>query len=169
MSSTQTSLRTDIRWAVGLAFRVVLILIASALTSFAQGSETTENPVLIFNQAQAVHEKGDLAGAVVLYEKALQIMPEFPEAEYQRASALLALGKTDEAEKGYRRAVALRADWTLALSSLGSVLVQQGKYTEAEPILAKAIWRRRSSFSIRSLRCRVAAISSSSLNWARSI
>ena len=117
----------------------VLVLVFSPNVCTAQGTENAGDPVAIFNQAQEVHEKGDLSGAILLYEKALKIMPEFPEAEYQRAAALLTLGKTADAEKGFRRAVELRADWTLALSSLGSVLVQQAKYGEAEPILTKAI------------------------------
>ena len=117
----------------------VLVLVFSPNVCTAQGTENAGDPVAIFNQAQEVHEKGDLSGAILLYEKALKIMPEFPEAEYQRAAALLTLGKTADAEKGFRRAVELRSDWTLALSSLGSVLVQQAKYGEAEPNLTKAI------------------------------
>lgn len=137
--STSTSLGSQIRLPVTLAVFAALILIFSPKTCDAQSEKNTDDAVAIFNQAQEIHEKGDLPGAILLYEKALKIIPEFPEAEYQRATALLALGKPDDAEKGFRRAVALRADWTLALSSLGSVLVQQAKYGEAEPILTKAI------------------------------
>ena len=82
-------------------------------------SSSAGDPVKIFNQAQDAHEKGDFAAAIKLYEEALKIIPEFPEAEYQRAAALLSLNRTDEAEKGFRRAVQLRADWTLPLATLG--------------------------------------------------
>ena len=115
------------------------IIFSTAIVAKAQGNTAADDPVALFNKAQEIHEKGDLAGAIQLYDKALKIMPEFPEAEYQRGIAMLALGKTDEAEKGFRRAVELRADWSLALSSLGSVLVQQAKYVEAGTVLAKAI------------------------------
>ena len=121
------------------------VLCVAALAMFltlavsAQVVDADDDAVAIFNQAQEIHEKGDLAGAIALYDKALKILPEFPEAEYQRATALLALGKTDEAEKGFRRAVDLRPEWSLALTSLGSVLVQKDKYAEAEAALSKAI------------------------------
>ena len=111
----------------------------STLAVNAQGEIASDDAVAVFNQAQELHEKGDLPGAIALYDKAIKIMPEFPEAEYQRANALLTIGKSDDAEKGFRRAVELRPDWSLALTSLGSILVQKDKYAEAETTLSKAI------------------------------
>ena len=105
----------------------------------AQGDEEAPNAVALFNEAQDLHEKGDLAGAIILYDKALKIVPEFPEAEYQRGVAELSLGKTDEAEKSFRRAIELRPDWTLAMASLGSLLVGREKFIEADGLLQKVI------------------------------
>ncbi len=105
----------------------------------AQEVEEIEDAVAVFNQAQDLHEKGDLAGAVKLYDKAIMIEPLFPEAEYQRGIARLVLGKTSEAERSFRRAVELRSDWTLAMTSLGSLLVQTDQTAEAEKLLAKVI------------------------------
>lgn len=102
-------------------------------------AQESANAVIIFNQAQDMHEKGDLAGAISLYEKALTVLPDFPEAVFQRASAHLALGNMDEAEKGFRRAVELRADWSLPLANLGSLLVEKDNLAEAEKILLKAL------------------------------
>ena len=113
----------------------ILMLQAVAV---AQGGDSPD-AVAIFNEAQDVHEKGDLAAAIILYEKALKLIPEFPEAEYQRGIAELALGKTDEAEKSFRRTIELRPDWTLAMASLGSLLVRQEKFSEAEALLQKVI------------------------------
>ncbi|MGB4990399.1 MAG: tetratricopeptide repeat protein [Pyrinomonadaceae bacterium] len=110
-----------------------------SFTLLAQGPSSQEtvsdDAVAIFNQAQDLHEKGDLNGAITLYDKALKILPEFPEAEYQKGVALIALGKKAEAETAYRRAVELRPEWTLAGVGLGSLLVQKGEYAEAEKIL----------------------------------
>jgi tetratricopeptide (TPR) repeat protein len=105
----------------------------------AQGNEDLPDAVAIFNQAQDLHEKGDLAGAIKLYEKALKIEPAFPEAEYQRGVAELGLGKNTEAERSFRRALELRADWTLAMTGLGSLLVEKGQLAEAEKLLAKVV------------------------------
>ena len=66
-------------------------------------------------------------------------MPEFPEAELQRANTFVSLARIDEAEKGFRRAVELRGEWTLALANLGSLLVGKGENAEAEKFLLKAV------------------------------
>ncbi len=105
----------------------------------AQSEGDQVDVVAIFNQAQELHEKGDLNGAIKLYEKALEAMPGFPEAEFQRGMAFLALGKPDEAENSYRRAIGLRPDWTLAMTSLGVLLVNRNKLAEAEPLLKKVL------------------------------
>jgi len=105
----------------------------------AQEDENKEDVVAIFNTAQDLHEKGDLAGAIKLYDKALKIEPTFPEAEYQRGTAELALGNKVEAERSFRRAIELRVDWTLAMTSLGSLLVDKGEAAEAETLLTKVV------------------------------
>ncbi|MEQ1921893.1 MAG: tetratricopeptide repeat protein [Pyrinomonadaceae bacterium] len=123
---------------------MVLIMVSFSLSTVAaqdsdSDTDSTDDAVAIFNEAQALHEKGKLVEAIVLYEKAIAALPEFPEAEYQRASALQSLGKNDEAEKGFRRAVELKPDWTLAITSLGSLLVKKGETAEAEKLLKKVV------------------------------
>src|SRR5687768_6111761 len=123
-----------------LAPLILFALIAAcAMPLHAQEPDDVEAAVAVFNQAQDLHERGDLVGAVKLYDRSLDIMPEFPEAAYQRGSAQLALGKTADAEASLRRSIELRPDWSLALSALGSVLVQQEKFAEAETVLTKAL------------------------------
>lgn len=121
-------------------FFVLIIMSAFLLTSvcFAQEEDEAKDPVKIFYQGQEAHEKGDLQTALKFYEEALKILPEFPEAEYQRGTALLSLGKRDEAEKAFRRALELRADWTLPMTSLGALLLQKNNFAEAEKFLTKA-------------------------------
>src|SRR4051812_15485803 len=68
----------------GPTFAFLLLILFIGITSAA----AQDDPVALFNQAQDLHEKGDLLGAVELYEKAIRLLPEFPEAEYQRAAAL---------------------------------------------------------------------------------
>ena len=121
------------------AFIAISLLAMSNYGTLGQGEVEDEDPVAVFNQAQDIHEKGDLAGAIKLYEKALKILPEFPEAEYQRGVAYLALGKTADAESAFRRAVELRADWSLAQTGLASLLVNKGEYVESEKLLAKVL------------------------------
>lgn len=117
------------------------VFFAAAVPEFviAQDEDPVAAAVAFFNKGQDAHEKGDLESAVELYQKALAVLPEFPEAEVQKGNALLSLGKLDAAEAAFRRAVSLRPDWSLALANLGSALVRKGSDAEAETVLAKAI------------------------------
>lgn len=127
----------------------VFFLVLSLFSlSFAQDENTGEkDPVKIFNQAQDAHEKGDFQTALKLYDEAIKILPEFPEAEYQRGNILISLNKTNEAEKAFRRAIELREDWSLPLTSLGVLLVDKNNFPEAEKLLTKAIELEDSNFS----------------------
>ena len=113
------------------------LVISSYQPVFTQDEE--KDPVQIFNQGQDAHEKGDFITAVKLYQEALKIAPEFPEAEFQRGNALQSLGQNNEAEKAFRRAIELRENWILPMTGLGETLVRNEKYSEAETVLAKVI------------------------------
>ena len=114
----------------------VLLVSSSA---FAQETTADDDHVAVFNRAQDLHEKGDLAGAISLYEKALKIEPNFPEAEYQLGTAKLSLGKNADAEAAFRRAVELKPDWTLPMTSLGAMLAKKGEVAEADRLLSKVV------------------------------
>ena len=114
-------------------------MIAGSLAASGQTDDKAQQAIALFNQGQDVHEKGDIPAALGFYEKALQIYPDFPEAELQRGNALLSLKRSDEAEKAFRKALELREEWTLAMTSLGSLLVERGKYEEAGSLLLKSL------------------------------
>lgn len=116
-----------------------LLIFAAILPGFAQDETETDDPVALFNKGQDAHEKGDLETALKFYDEALKVLPEFPEAEYQRGSAFVQLGKSAEAEKAFRRALEIREDWTLPMAKLGAILVKKNEFAEAERILTKAI------------------------------
>lgn len=117
----------------------IFILVLSAVPALAQSGDVAAQAVSLFQNGQDAHEKGDLAAAVAFYKKAIEVLPEFPEAELQLGSAYSSLGKTAEAESAFRRALSLREDWSLASASLGSLLVTQRKYEEAALILKRSI------------------------------
>jgi tetratricopeptide (TPR) repeat protein len=134
--------RSIIKFAASLC-----LTFAFANIIFAQDSDEQKDPVAIFNQAQDLHEKGDLADALKLYDEALKITADFPEAEFQKGAALQSLNRFQEAEKSYRRALQLRDDWSLPMTALGALLVRNGKFAEAEPLLAKAATLEENNFT----------------------
>jgi tetratricopeptide (TPR) repeat protein len=97
------------------------------------------DPVSLYNKGQDAHERGDFAEAIKFYDEALKLVPEFPEAEFQKGSAFVSLKKFDDAEKSFRRAIELRPDWNLPLANLGAILLQKNNFAEAEKVLTKAI------------------------------
>ena len=122
---------------------LIALLIGGAAATFAQenddDSDARADAVQYFNQGQDAHEKGDLETALKLYARAIALVPEFPEAEYQRGTAFRQLGKSADAEKAYRRALELRPDWSLPMAQLGDLLVRKKQFDEAEPLLTKAL------------------------------
>ena len=129
--------------ARALVWSLVLV-VACAAPVYAQTADDDDDsgeadPVSIFNRAQDAHAKGDLARAVELYTEAVKVRPEFPEAEYQKGVALVALKQLPEAEKSLRRAVELRRDWSLPQTALGLLLVRAGDDAKAEPFLKRAV------------------------------
>jgi tetratricopeptide (TPR) repeat protein len=118
-------------------------LFASAAVVTAQADdelgEEAADPVKLFERGQDAHAKGDLTLALEFYEQAIKLRPEFPEAEFQRGSALVTLNRLPEAEKSLRRAAELKKDWSLPHAALGFVLLRAGREREAEPPLRRAV------------------------------
>lgn len=125
------------------AVAIFLIAVCCALTVAAQSSSTFDeeeaDPIKLFDQGQTAHERGDLQKALEFYDEAIKLRPEFPEAEYQRAIALISLERLPEAEQGFRRAIKLRADWALPYAALGDMLERRKDFSEAEQMLAQAL------------------------------
>ena len=115
------------------------VIFAAASAADAQTDDAPAQAVELFQKGQDAHEKGELNSAIEYYTKALEILPEFPEAELQRGNALVSLGKFAEAERSYRRSIELREDWSLAMSSLGSLLVTEKKFNAAEGLLKRSL------------------------------
>lgn len=124
-----------------IALSIFSLIIFCAFSINAQ-EDTEEDAsgeaVALFNKGQDAHEKGDFVAAIKFYDDALKIIPEFPEAEYQKGTAFLSLKKPDDAEKAFRRAIELREDWTLPMAQIGSLLVGKNEFAEAEKFLTKA-------------------------------
>ena len=125
-----------------LAFAAVCIAGCCQLSNAQTGEpgDGETDPVKLFERGQDAHAKNDYQKAINLYEAAIKLKPEFPEAEFQRAMALLALNRKTDALDGFKRAVALRPNWAIAYSKFGTFLGNYGNDSAAaEPILRRAI------------------------------
>jgi tetratricopeptide (TPR) repeat protein len=122
----------------------VLILISTcgqhALAQSDDPANGETDPIKLFERGQDAHAKGDTKLAIQLYEAAIKLKPEFPEAEFQRAMILVVTNHQDEAIDGFKRAVAMRPGWAIAYSKFGNELAFFGTHDrEAEPILRRAL------------------------------
>jgi tetratricopeptide (TPR) repeat protein len=120
-------------------FLLIAAILFFAFAVSAQPPAEEKDPVKLFQQGQDAHEKGDLKTALEFYNEALELAPEFPEAEFQKASALVLLNRLEEAEESFRRAIELRPYWTPPITSLGALLIKTGNFAEAEKLLGQAI------------------------------
>lgn len=124
---------------------LALLLFVCAGVGFAQDepdelSDDASDPVKLFDKGQKAHIRKEYEQALEFYEEALKLRPEFPEAEYQKAGALVALKRMPEAEKSYRRAASLQPNWPLPHATLGLLLVRvEGRAGDAETLLKRAL------------------------------
>jgi tetratricopeptide (TPR) repeat protein len=83
-----------------------LIILALSIS----GSAQTPEPQQLFREAFEAQQRGDRALAVRKYGEPLQLRPDMFEARANLASALVALGRFDEAIVQYRAALAYAPD-----------------------------------------------------------
>lgn len=97
------------------------------------------DPVRLFERGQAAHARGEFDRALAFYEEAIKVRPEFPEAEFQKGTALVSLNRLIEAEPAFRRAIELRKNWSLPYSALGVLLTRLDRDAEAATFLQQAL------------------------------
>jgi tetratricopeptide (TPR) repeat protein len=119
---------------------VVLVCFVLTGTALAQGEDAFgADPVKLFERGQSAHGRGELEKALELYEEAIKVRPDFPEAEFQRGNVLVALKRKPEAETAFKRAIELRKDWPLPYTALGVLLTGLDRGKEAESIFRHAL------------------------------
>jgi Tfp pilus assembly protein PilF len=75
--------------------------------------------------------RGDFAASAPHYEAALKARPDDPEWLCDRGYSLYLQGRTEEAERLLRRAIAVKPDCARARNNLGLLLGRQGRSDEA--------------------------------------
>jgi tetratricopeptide (TPR) repeat protein len=91
------------------------------------------------NLASLLHSVGELAAAMKIYEKTLQIDPHFVTGYYNLGATLKAQGDFLRAIEAYKKAIALAPDYAPAYQNLGVVWLKVGAVEESKQAFAKAI------------------------------
>ena len=128
-------------WKSLLLTAACLALLSTGTTASSQeafGDDATD-PVRLFERGQSAHARGELEKALVFYEQALKVRPEFPEAEFQRGNALASLGRLPEAETAFRAAISYKKNWAMPHSALGALLMRQNRDKDAEQAFQQAL------------------------------
>jgi tetratricopeptide (TPR) repeat protein len=128
--------------AVVAAALFLLLTLAFTPPSQAQTDDfgdSAADPIKLFERGQNAHARGDWEKALEFYEQALKVRPEFPEAEFQKGGVLVSLGRLPEAEAAFKRAIALKKNWSLPYSGLGALFLKQSRDTEAEAMFRQAL------------------------------
>jgi tetratricopeptide (TPR) repeat protein len=91
-----------------------------------------------FNQGNALAQSGRWEEAVAAFGRALQLVPDFPEAHTNLGNVLFSLHRLPEAVDHYRAAIRLKPDYADAHYNLGLALRALGRAQEASAELATA-------------------------------
>jgi len=97
------------------------------------------NPELIFNRGIALNDLGRHEEALVSYEHAIRLRPDFAEAWSNRGIALNDLKRYGDALASYVRAIEFKPDYVEAWNNRGAVLVDLNRYEEALSSFDKSI------------------------------
>ena len=112
----------------GLAVIAVLLLTVRSLPPELVAHECAE---IHLNLGNALSARGDTERAVVHYQEALRINPDFAEVHYNLGITLWHADKVQEARQHWEQALRIKPDYAKAHYILGLALWQAGKVQEA--------------------------------------
>ncbi len=97
------------------------------------------NPVQLYEQGRSTEASGKLPEALVLYRKALDAKPDYPEAWFTLGNLYGKLQKFDEALNCMNNAIKYRGNYPEALAARGIAFASKGRFKEAVSDLTAAI------------------------------
>lgn len=102
------------------------------VTLFQHALKVTKGNYLAHNNlGAALAREGQFDAALIQYEAALRLRPQYVDVFFNVGQVMAAKGRTAEAEGFYRAALQLKPSFVEAHNNLGIILVQQGKTAEA--------------------------------------
>ena len=92
-----------------------------------------------FNRGNAFTRLNQFENAIISYDLAISINPDYAEVYFTRGNALQALKKLDAAVTSYETAVSLKPNYATAYFSLGNALQQLKKYEIGFVLILKTL------------------------------
>ena len=115
--------------------RILGMKIGALQTFSTLNSETQKNKraaaETLYSQGLGILSRDDYARALVFFEKAVEIDPNYAESWYQAGFCYGILGKHNEALKASRQAARLRPEWADAFVNIGASSFALGQFKEA--------------------------------------
>ncbi|MEM4307900.1 MAG: tetratricopeptide repeat protein [Thermoplasmata archaeon] len=102
-------------------------------------SADSSNPDTWIYRGNLRFENGDFDGAISCYNEALKLSPENVAAMYNKANALLQIGRNEEALKILEKLVKQNPDIEEIWNNLGNIYARRGKIEEAVEAYTRAI------------------------------
>jgi tetratricopeptide (TPR) repeat protein len=99
----------------------------------------SDDPDLLFDEAQAAEEAGDLVTAERFYRKVMKTDAGDPSAAFNLGNLLCGAGRKAESEAAYRMAVKVDKSYAEAWYNLAGLLDAQGRGKEAVTCLTRAL------------------------------
>lgn len=122
-----------------IAFLLLLSPCALAQANRANAVDTKQSAAAAFEQGQNAQQRGELDSAVRFYTSAITSDPTLFQAHYQRATALIALGRDKEAEADLKKVIEAKPDFARAHRAMGQILLDRGLTEDAKREFARAI------------------------------
>jgi predicted O-linked N-acetylglucosamine transferase (SPINDLY family) len=97
------------------------------------------NPFAHYNLGMVYQALRNFGEAIVSYDKALALNPDFIDAHNNRGNALKDLGRYEESLLSYEKALALKPDYFLVYSNRGNVLIELDRLEEALEDFTRAL------------------------------
>ncbi|MDD1757109.1 MAG: tetratricopeptide repeat protein [Methanotrichaceae archaeon] len=119
-----------------MKFVVVVAIASIALSIPAFGQTTAED---WFNKGMNLSNQSKYGDALVAFDKAIELNPQYADAWRIKGAILTCLGKYDEAIKDLDKAIQMDPQDALVWTNIGFTLYCEGRYIEALQVYDRAI------------------------------
>jgi len=124
---------------ISIAFLLFISPYALAQSPRSSSVDAKQSAAAAFEQGQNAQQRGELDSAVRFYTSAITSDPTLYQAHYQRATALITLGRDKEAEADLKKVIEAKPDFARAHRALGQILLDRGSTEDAKREFARAI------------------------------